>query len=181
MTVNSIQKAILPNSKDFKTFWKETGPFKYAVTSNEFPPVLMEPEEWIFSNDITALLKALMQFDKRKMKMVKSPFNPENKSILRPEALSPWKINNFPEEWNACVCDIFVPEGHLTQVVMDRIEIRENQIQTEDVEEAFFKCLETRLEQLGYVLLKPVGSSTYAETKSYLSDWEADEQDAGIL
>ncbi|WP_299980321.1 hypothetical protein [Desulfobacula sp.] len=181
MVVELIKREIFPNSKEFKTFWGEKGPYKYALTSKEFPPVLLEPEEWIFSDDIEALLKTLMQFDKRKMKIVKSPFNPANKSILRPEKLSPWKINNFPEEWNASVCDIFVPEGHLTGVVLDKIAKDENNIEIKQVEAAFFQCLETRIEQLGYLLFKPRGSSKYAAVKKYLAAWEEDEQDAGLL
>ena len=92
MKLESTKKKILQNSIEFKQFWEEKGPFKYALTSREFPPVLLAPEEWIFSNDMAELLKALMQFKKRKMKVVRSAFNPENKNILRPEMLSPWKI-----------------------------------------------------------------------------------------
>ena len=181
MAVELIKKEILPNSKDFKQFWEEKGPFKYALTSKEFPPVLLEEEEWLFSNDIVVLLKALMQFDKQKMKIVKSPFNPENKSILRPETLSSWKINNFPEDWNACTCDIFVPQGHLTQVVLDKIQIPEGQIEPKQVEAAFFQCLETQIEKIGYLLFKPRGSSKYAAIKKYLGEWEEDEKEAGLL
>jgi len=181
MVVELIKREILPNSKVFKVFWEEKGPYQYALTSKEFPPVLLEPEEWIFSDDIEALLKELMQFDKRKMKIVKAPFNPANKSILRPEKLSPWKINNFPEEWNAAVCDIFVPEGHLTGVVLDKIEKNENDIEIKQIEAAFFQCLETRIEQLGYLLFNFRGSSKSAAVKKYLAEWEEDEQDAGVL
>ncbi|MCK4767188.1 MAG: hypothetical protein KAJ25_03705 [Desulfobacula sp.] len=181
MVVELIKREILSNSKEFKTFWEEKGPYKYALTSKEFPPVLLKPEEWIFSNDIEALLKTLMQFNQRKMKIVKAPFNPENKSILRPEKLSPWKINNFPEEWDAAVCDIFVPKGHLTRAVLDKIEKDENNIEIKQVEAAFFQCLETRIEQLGYLFFKPGGSSKYAAIKTYLAEWEDDEQDAGLL
>jgi len=181
MTGESIKRKILPGSKDFKQFWDEKGPFRYALTSSLFPPVLLEPEEWIFSDDIQALLKALMQFDKRKMRIVKAPFNPENKSILRPEALIPWKINNFPEEWNACVCDIFVPQGHLTRVVIDKMGMIKGKTDPGLVETAFFQCLETRMDQLGYHLLKPQGVSKYAVIKPYLLEWEKDEKDAGLL
>ena len=176
-----VLREVLVNSEDFKRFWKEKGPYRYALTSKEFPFVLLEPEEWIFSNDMEALLKALMQFDKRKMKIVKSLFNPKNKSILRPETLSSWKINNFPEEWNVCVCDIFVPKGHLTRVVFDKIKIPEGDLEPGQVEEAFFQCLEIKIEQIGYLLFKPQGSSKYAAIKEYLAQWEEDDQDAGLL
>jgi hypothetical protein len=181
MTIESIKRKILPRSKEFKQFWETQGPFKYALTSSQFPPVLLEPEEWIFSDDIQALLKSLMQFDKQKMKIVKAPFNPANKSILRPENLSPWKINNFPEEWNAFVCDIFVPQGHLTRVVIETIKMPEEKIDACQVETAFFQCLETQMDLLGYQILKPWGTSKYAAIKKYLLAWEEDEQDAGLL
>ena len=181
MVIEFIIREILPHSKQFKQFWKEKGPFKYALTSSHFPPVLLEPEEWIFSDDIQVILKELMQFDKLKMKVVKAPFNPENKSILRPENLSSWKINNFPEEWNACICDIFVPQGHLTRAVFEGIKISEEKIEPKMVETIFFQCLENCIDQLGYQLLKPRGSSKYAAITTYLSEWEKDEQDAGLL
>ncbi|WP_413872656.1 hypothetical protein [Desulfobacula sp.] len=176
-----IKRKILPNSRQFKEYWKEKGPFKYALTSSQFPPVLLESEEWIFSDDIEATLKELMQFDKQKMKIIKAPFNPKNKSVLRPEALSPWKINNFPEEWDACICDIFVPQGHLTRAVVGIIKVPEEEIEPELVETAFFQCLEKRIDQLGYLLLKPKEESKYAAIKAYLSEWEEDEKDAGLL
>jgi hypothetical protein len=181
MTIKSIKRKILSSSKEFKQFWESKGPFKYALTSSQFPPVLLEPEEWVFSNDIQELLKSLMQFDRQKMKIIKAPFNPANKSILRPENLSPWKINNFPEEWNAFACDIFDPQGHLTREVIERINMPEEKIDAGQVETAFFQCLETQMDQLGYQLLKPWGTSKYAQIKKYLSEWEEDEQDAGLL
>ena len=181
MSIEPVKREILPNFKDFKRFWKNKGPFKYALTSKDFPPVLLEPEEWIFSNDVNVLLKELMQFDKRKMKIVKAPFNPENRNILRPEMLSSWKINHFPEEWNVCVCDIFVPEGHLNRIVLDTIEKDDDKIDRKDVEGAFFYCLETHMDQLGYLYFKPRGASKCAEMKPYLAEWEEDEQDAGLV
>ncbi|MBC8441414.1 MAG: hypothetical protein H8D87_17210 [Deltaproteobacteria bacterium] len=181
MAIESIIREILPNSKQFKQFWKEKGPFKYALTSNDFPPVLLEPEEWIFSDDIKILLKELMQFDQLKMKVVRAPFNPANKSILRPENLSSWKINNFPEQWDAFICDIFVPQGYLTLEVVERIKIPEEKIEPKLVETTFFQCLENCIDQLGYLLLKPQGSSKNAAITTYLSEWEEDERDAGLL
>lgn len=180
MDSKGIKREILPRSRGFKRFWKETGPFKYALTSLDFPPILLEPEEWIFSNDITALLKELMQFDRQKMKMVKAPFNSENKRILRPEALSAWKIDHFPEEWSACRSDIFVPQGHLTRNVLERIKSPARALEPAQVETAFFQCLEDQIDQLGYLLLKPREGSKYAAINAYLSEWEEDEQEAGL-
>jgi hypothetical protein len=196
----SCVRQILPNVKDFKKFWKETGPFRYALTSNEFPPILLEPEEWIFGNDAHLLLKELMQFDRNKMAFVQSPFNPKNKNILRPEELSPWKINHFPEQWNVAVCQAFVPEGHLTSHVIEAaISLKDSgptdnlgdpvnnpnpvkhPIEKQDVETAFFNLLEKDLEKMGYLLLKPLGKSKVASTRDYLLEWEEDEQDAGLL
>jgi hypothetical protein len=187
----SCVRQILPHVKDFKKFWKEAGPFRYALTSNEFPPMLLEPEEWIFGSDIVLLLKELMQFDQKKMAFVRSPFNPKNKTILRPENLSPWKITHFPEQWNRVVCDLFVPEGHLTCRVMEaakNLEISDRPTAgpkesagKQIIETAFFDLLEQHLEQMGYLLLAPLGNSKYAATKDYLLEWEQDEQEAGLL
>jgi len=189
-------RKILPNVKNFIKFWKEAGPFRYALTSNEFPPVLLEPEEWIFANDIHLLLKELMGFDQKKMAFVQSPFNPKNKNILRPDEMIPWKITHFPEQWNRAVCDLFVPEGHLTCRVMDEasnllgLEGQKSQRSRnslieppgkQNIEKAFFNLLETQLEKMGYLLLSPRANSKYASTKDYLLEWEEDEKEAGLF
>jgi hypothetical protein len=57
----------------------------------------------------------------------------------------------------------------------------EEKIEPKLVEVNFFHCLEDNIDQLGYQLLKPRGSSKYAAIKTYLSEWEEDEQDAGLL
>jgi hypothetical protein len=187
---------ILPHAKDFAKFWKETGPFRYALTSKEYPPILLEPEEWIFGNDLQRLLKELMQFDQKKMAFVESPFNPKNKNILRPQELSPWKITHFPEQWNRVVCDAFVPEGHLTCRVMDKARNMETRNLEkpdpplgclkeipgkQEIEKAFFDLLEAGLESMGYLLLTPQGNSKYAATKDYLLEWEEDDREAGLF
>ncbi|OGQ85851.1 MAG: hypothetical protein A3J85_02165 [Desulfobacula sp. RIFOXYA12_FULL_46_16] len=174
-------RQILSNSKEFKLFWKNQGPFRFALTSSEFPPVLLEPEEWIFSNHMEVLLKSLIQYDNRKMQIVPSPFNPGNKTIFRPEELIPWKISNFPEEWNASVCDCFIPEGHLTRYIFEGLTLSEEKPTPEFVERAFFHCLANCMEQLGYLLFKPRGNSKYADIKKYLTEWEEDDMDAGLL
>ncbi|MCP3941293.1 MAG: hypothetical protein GY710_07405 [Desulfobacteraceae bacterium] len=186
----SCVRQVLPNVMDFKKFWKDK-PFKYVLTSNEFPPTLLEPEEWIFSDDINLLLKELMQFDQRKMTFVQSPFNPKNKNILRPEGLSPWKINHFPEEWNIFVCEVFVPEGHLTCLVTKEADslkqidasmgVLKESTEKQNVEKAFFSLLEQHIEKMGYLLLKPLDKSKYASINSYISAWEEDEKEAGLL
>ncbi len=175
-----IQREILSKAENFKAFWKEKGPFKYALTSMDFPPVLLESEEWIFANDITILLKELMKFDKRKMKIVKAAFNPKNKNILRPEKIIPWKINNFPEEWDGFDCNVFTPQGHLTSTLMDKIAASEVSADSSKIESAFFQCLESSIEQIGYLLLKPERGSKQAGIENYLSEWEKDDKDAGL-
>lgn len=185
------ERQILPNVMEFKRFWKEKGPFKYALSSNDFPPILLEPEEWIFGNELIGVFKELMQFDQKKMSFVQSPFNPKNKSILRPEGLSSWKITHFPEQWNRLECEAFVPEGHLTCQVMEEVRIfrksqgptdpLEDSNEKQEMEQAFFKLLEKDMEKMGYLLLKPLGQSDCASTKDYLSEWEEDERDAGLL
>ncbi|MCP4671797.1 MAG: hypothetical protein GY857_10890 [Desulfobacula sp.] len=176
-----IQREILLNSREFKGFWKEKGPFKFALTSMDFPPVLLEPDEWIFSNDINILLKDLMQFDQRKMKVVQAAFNPENSNILRPDKLIAWKINHFPGEWNALVCDFFVPEGHLTLPVMEMVKNNKKNADANTIEAAFFKCLENSIEKMGYLLFKPENRSKHAGIKKYLFEWEQDDREAGVL
>ncbi len=168
------------NSIEFKGFWKEIGPFKYALTSMDFPPVMMEQEEWIFSNDMTLLLKNLMQFEVRKMKIVQAAFNPENRRILRPEKLIPWKISNFPEEWNILSCDLFMPEGHLTENVMKRLESDKKKADAKSIESAFFLSLEFSIDRIGYLLFKPESGSKYAGIQKYLAEWEKDDRDAGV-
>ena len=192
---------ILPTSGEFKQFWKKRGPFKYALTSAEYPPVLLEPEEWLFSDNLVDLLKRLMKWNERKMAIVKAPFNPRKQNVLKPDALSPWKINHFPEEWERSVCDSFTPVGHLTCHVADiasalmkdldnksrgKSEIEDdagfNTIDIADIETAFFKSLEADVEKIGYHILKPepyLGEDDVAYIKDYLDEWQADEDEGG--
>ena len=182
-----VTRKVLVTSKEFKAFWKDCEPFSYALTSQEFPPVLLEPEEWLFSDNLTALLKELMGYGQKKMKVVAAPFNPKNKNILRPDDLIPWKINNFPDEWNHAVCDLFVPEGGLTRALIPFLQAggkKMDEIEKADaleVESAFFRGLETCIDQLGYLLLKPRKSSQKAFVQPYLEEWEKDERDAGFM
>jgi hypothetical protein len=181
MADTPVIRVIIETSRQFKTFWKEKGPFKYALTSQDFPPVLLSPEEWLFSNDKSALLKELMQFDQKKMRVVHAPFNPKNKAILRPETLSAWKITHFPEPWDALMCDLFVPQGHLTLALFDRITALPEKMDAQSVERLFFDHLETCLEQMGYGWFSPNDQSRYADIRSYLDEWTADEHEAGLL
>jgi len=180
MTTACVRK-ILPNVKDFKTFWKKQGPFRYALTSKEYPPVLLEPEEWIFGQDKQAVLKELMQFSRMKMFFAPAPFNPDNKNILRPDDICAWKIVHFPEPWNAMICDGFLPEGQLTRAVVDeclRLGLAEDK---SGIEQAFFSLLERQLDCMGYVWLTPRGKAKTAFIHEYLEEWLKDEEEGGLL
>lgn len=193
---NKIVRRILPTTKDFKAFWKKHGPFKYALTSAEFPPILLEPEEWIFSDNIVLLLKDLMQWDSRNMAVVEAPFNKNRKNVLKPELLIPWKIENFPEEWQGAACETFTPLGYLTEVVATILSVGldSKTISSQDanidaqesvepikygIEAAFFKSLENNISKIGYVLLKPeplLSNENAAYINSYLQEWQEDEE-----
>jgi len=173
-------RKILPNVRDFKAFWKDQGPFRYALTSAEYPPVLLEPEEWIFGHEATAVLKNLMGLSRKKTAVVQTPFNPRKKAVLRPDNLSPWKVSTFPEAWNSVASDLFVPEGHLTLYVTQEVKRRGLEEDADTVEEVFFSLLESGMEQMGYVLLAPRKEAESAAIAEYLSEWEQDEADAGI-
>ncbi|MCF8086527.1 MAG: hypothetical protein K9K63_01310 [Desulfotignum sp.] len=177
-----VVRQVLPHVSDFRRFWKQTGPFEFALTSAEFPPVLLGPEEWIFGHTARDVLEALMGFAPGKTKIVRSDFNVKNTRILRPTHLIPWKIQDFPEEWNHVVCDFFVPEGHLTRAVADRMNAVS--VPGDDVHQvaaAFFSLLENHLEAMGYVWLRPRENARYAAIQAYLSEWEKDEKDAGLI
>jgi hypothetical protein len=177
-----VIRQILPHSSDFRRFWKDSGPFEFALTSAEYPPVLLAPEEWIFGHTARDVLEALMGFSPGKAKIVRSEFNPQNTRILRPDNLIPWKIQSFPKEWNHMPCDFFTPEGHLTRVVADRIaDYPAPGDEVEQITAAFFNLLENHVTAMGYVLLKPRENARYAAIQEYVSEWEEDEADAGLL
>lgn len=180
-TKKRVLRKVLPGSVDFKQFWQDEGPFTYALTSNEFPPVLLEEEEWIFSNSMTDLLKELMGFDIHKMKVIKAPFNPDNEAVLRPERLSIWKINKFPQEWDSMTCNLFVPQGHLTKDFFDLTDMDQDNADADMIEKAFFINLANCIEELGYRILAPQGKAKNASIHSYLKEWEEDDKEAGLL
>ncbi|MBF0260200.1 MAG: hypothetical protein HQK62_15480, partial [Desulfamplus sp.] len=80
----------------------------------------------IFSDNIIWLLKDLMQWDARKMALVKAPFNKNKRNVLKPEILSPWKIEHFPLEWESSVCNTFTPVGYLTEHVISEHVLAED-------------------------------------------------------
>lgn len=180
MGKEGVVRKVLGRSGEFKAFWRQSDPYRFALTSREYPPVLLQEEEWLFSNEIKVLLKELMQYDQRKMKVVKAPFNPANKGVLRPDELSEWKIVNFPEEWSSAVCDLFVPQGHLTRAVLGEIPDTVPEADAATVEDVFFTCLEREIEQLGYVFFTPRKGAKRAAVQSYLKEWETDEAEAGL-
>lgn len=180
MIKQSVKRKILAGSREFKLFWDNSEPYKYALTSSDYPPILLQEEEWLFSNDIVALLKELMQFNQQKMKVVKAPFRSDNKAVLRPGDLSAWQIVNFPEEWNGIESGFFVPEGHLTGAVMEKVSETDH-VDASAVEKAFFICLEQEISKMGYTLFKPVKGAKRASIQAYLKEWEQDEDDAGLL
>lgn len=143
--------------------------------------MLLEPEEWIFSQDKQVLLKELMQFSRMKMAFVPAPFNPDNKSILRPDDICAWKIVHFPEAWNAMICDGFLPEGQLTRAVVDECAALGLAQDKSGIEQAFFSLLERQLDGMGYVWLGPRGSAKNAFIHEYLEAWSRDEEEAGLL
>ena len=179
MTTTCVRK-ILPHVKDFNIFWKKQGPFRYALTSKEYPPVLLEPEEWIFGQDKQALFRELMQPSRKKISFVPAPFNPDNKRILRPDDICAWKIVHFPEAWNAMPCDGFLPEGQLTRAVVDECEALGLAQDKTGIEQAFFSLLEKQLDCMGYIWLTPRGNAKTAFIHDYLKEWRRDEEEAGV-
>ena len=174
-----VVRRVLPHVHDFKTVWKKEGPFPYALTSSVFPFVLLEEEEWIFSDDFVLLLKELMQWDRRKMKMIKAPVAQRTNEEIRFDRLSPWRIKNFPEEWADRVCDFFTPSGQIAQKV-----IPENGEDTpEKIETCFFDYLKKRVHDIGYILLEPAPGidPDAAYVQDYVKEWEDDEKDAGLI
>ncbi len=190
----------LPHVKDFKEFWKQRGPFAFALTSSEFPPVLLAPEEWIFGNDKVGVLKELMQFAQRKMSLVRTDFQPASPGRLTPEDMIHWRIKPFPEPWNRMDCPAFLPQGYLTKAVLEEaLDMAGQNLETkpesaphtwqsriledsELIEDAFFQLVSSSLVQMGYVLLSP-GKNRDAHALPlgrYLQEWEEDEQDAGL-
>ncbi len=172
--IRPVQRKILSESRDFKLFWQKQGPFRYALTSREYPTILLELDEWIFSDDLKSLLKALMEWEERKMKLVPAPFNPKKTNILKPRELTPWKILNFPQEWEMAVCSAFTPVGYLTEQVTRASRSNE----AADVEQAFFDLLGGQINTIGYVLLapEPLLSPDAAYVDEYLKEWVADEE-----
>ena len=168
-----IIREVLPRCEDFKTFWQKKGPFKYALTSREFPPILLESEEWLFGNNVAALFQELMEWHKRKMKMVFAPFSVKKKGGFRPENLAPWRINHFPQEWATAQCRAFTPVGHLTA----HVESFASSTKVDAMTQAFFEVLKDEIQDIGYILLEsdPHLLPGFAYVDDYLKEWMEDE------
>ena len=179
MRNNTVVRRVLPHVNDFKAVWKDEGPFRYALTSSVFPFVLLKEEEWIFADDSVLLLKELMQWDNRKMKMVKAPVAEKTNEAIRFDRLSRWRIQNFPEEWADLLCDFFTPSGQIAEKVLP-----ENGVERpEEMETFFFAYLGKRIHDIGYLLLEPAPGMDpdAAYVEDYVKEWEDDERDAGLI
>lgn len=174
MTAETARQ-ILPTVKTFKEFWKSAGPFKYALTSAAFPDMQLEPEEWLFSDNSTALLKALMKWDENKMKIIRAPVSKKNKAPFMPEDISDWRIKNFPEKWMGFSCSSFTPAGYIPQSVAIKAD---NETEGE-IEAAFFNSLARSISQIGYILLEPLPGQSVAWTDDFLREWQEDEDEDG--
>ena len=167
----SVQRIILLESHDFKKFWQTKGPFKYALTSREYPPVLLGEEEWLFSNDLTALLKELMEWDKRKMRILNAPIGKKDAEKFDLGEMSRWRIEDFPGEWTGWESESFNISGYLPLSVTARA----NAESAGAMEAAFFKSLGETVETIGYLLLKPLTEGETAYLDAYLKEWREDE------
>ncbi len=193
--MNTCIRKVLVHITDFNKFWKQEGPFAFALTSAGFPPVLLEPEEWIFANDKILLIKELLQFSQRKMAFVPGKAKKDGASQAKPsgsftpEDMIPWRIAPFPEEWNSLECQAFLPQGYLTKAVLEQARIfcqepdcPESQILKDAplIEKAFFELVAGNLSQMGYEFLSHDRESGAASLGKYLREWEEDELDARI-
>ena len=111
------------------------------------------------------------------MKIVPAPFNPKKTNILKPDELTPWRILNFPQEWESAVCSAFTPVGYLTEEVTRAADSNGPLDGLADVEQAFFDLLSIQVNCIGYVLLgpEPLLSPDSAYVDDYLREWVEDE------
>ncbi len=180
----------LPHVKDFKAFWKQRGPFSFALTSSEFPPVLLSPEEWIFGNDKIRVLKELMQFTQRRMALVRTDFQPASSGTLTPEDMIHWRIKPFPEPWDSMDCPAFLPQGYLTKAVLEKaLDIagqtpgKESGTEPGTDHHAWESRILEDSELIENAFFQLVGKERDAHALplgKYLQEWEEDEQDAGL-
>ena len=182
MSNASVVQHIITDSKTFRRFFKDKGPFDFALTCQGYPPILLDDEQWLFGEDPAALIRALIGFDRRKMTLKKTEYNKAKKKVLRPDALSPWQITPFVEEWENLDCDLFLPGGHLTLAFFNRAGLDPDSAGPDDVLAAFFTCLERELPRLGYLLLSNNPKDSWVtDLAGYLKEWEEDEADAGLV
>ncbi|MCP3926789.1 MAG: hypothetical protein GY714_29870 [Desulfobacterales bacterium] len=164
----TIKKEIIQTVAEFKKFWENYGPYKFALTSNKFPEEFLEDEQWIFANESSDIFKTLFDWDKNKMKIVKSPF----KKGAYPENIAPYKIANFPDELIDYNCSSFNYNGYVTKNVLEKSKSDD----PKDVEEGLFKELEETISDLGYDLLKPSHGSKDAYVQEFIKEWLEDEE-----
>lgn len=171
-----VIRRVISTTGEFMRFWESEGPFRFVLASREFPPVLLEPEEWLFANDLSAILKTLMGWEEKKMKIVAAPFSEKRKDPFRPEAIAKWRIDNFPEEWAGWDSGAFTLAGHLTSRVTAAAEGET----PEGLAEAFFMELGDGIDEIGYALFETKKETFGDALTAYLKEWKEDEEDAGI-
>jgi hypothetical protein len=93
--MGEVIRCILTTPAAFLAFWKERGPFSYVLEQGAEGDTYMQADEWMFSNDLYALMKAYLGWDERHIRMARDKPPEEDKAA----GVSPsWIAENFPED-----------------------------------------------------------------------------------
>lgn len=167
---SKVVRRTLPTVRAFKKFWQHEGPFKYALCSLAFPDPLLEPEEWLFGDNYQDLLKNLLQWDQRGMRLA-----PCSHATGDSSNSGGWHIRHLPAALRQWPCKAYTAEGcvsaHVVQAAVEATPAA--------IEKVFLRALRDALEQIGYQLLKPEMGLPHAYIETFLKEWQEDEAEDG--
>ncbi len=135
-----------------RTFWEECGPFQYVLEGTD-DDELLSAGEWLFADDLNALLKALLQWQARGVRMC-YVFDAEGEGQ---RARGYWMARHLPE-----------PLVHLP--AMDGLLGKD--ASPCEAELAYLRCLVSEIGAHGYLLFSQ-GRGPDLDFGIYLQYWES--------
>lgn len=135
-----------------RTFWEECGPYQYVLEGTD-DDELLPRGEWLFSDDLTALIKALLQWQVRDVRMC-HVFEPAGEGS---RAKGYWVARHLPEQ----LMHLAAMDGMLGKGASPA-----------EAEAAYLRCFVSEIGAHGYLLFTQ-GQGPDLDFGIYLQYWES--------
>jgi hypothetical protein len=163
-----VMRRVLKTYDAFEAFCHEHGGFRYSLSGlydrNVYPDILLDDDEWLFSDDLIALTKELLQWDQRGVYVVWEEPSEDDYAIGGPDITGSWGAENFPEdaeEFGCYVMGQLFKEGRIAP-----------SSSPDEVAQIFLRACAADLDNFDGVLFLDFEDK---HTLQYLDDWRKED------